>query len=195
MRPAAPGDAARIDATVNGLADLRGKALAADAPARPREPLEVRLSRRDGEVIGHAGFWSGEAVRRSDGLRVALRETPALPLWPSAWSSLQPPKIEAESVLGAARITGDGVQVLDAADVGQIAGQLAALSAAGFVPARQLDWTGAKRLQLTLVDGARIDVEQVEAADGQTMIRLRSDSKADVQAVRKFAFRIGQPLP
>jgi hypothetical protein len=191
----APGDAARIDGTIAQLAGLRGTALSPDMPPRPREPLELRLSDRDGAEIGHAAFWTGEAIRRSDGVRLALDKTPALPLWPSAWSDLRAPTIAADSVLGVARLSPAGVEVLGVAQVGRVADALSRLSATGFVPARQLNWAGAEQLQVTLTDGARIDVQRLPAADGGAFVRLTSDTRADVRAVRKFAFRVEAAFP
>jgi hypothetical protein len=46
-----------------------------------------------------------------------------------------------------------------------------------------------------LTDGARIDVQRLPAADGGAFVRLTSDTRADVRAVRKFAFRVDAAFP
>lgn len=193
----APGDAARIAALVGRLRQLSGTPLA--APPSDREPLELRLTARDGRVLGHAGFVAGAAQPRdSDGRPagpwIALAQTPALPLWPSAWSSLSPPAIAAASVAIVERITPDGPQRLDPAEAARAALRLERLSAVGFVPAAAVNWAGATTLRVTLADGQVIDTQTVPDGEGGAHLRLTSETLPDIRAARAFAFRLPEPL-
>ena len=54
----APADPARIAMALDRLEDLRGRPVAAGAAADAREPLTIRLSGADGQLLGEADFWT-----------------------------------------------------------------------------------------------------------------------------------------
>ena len=58
-----------------------------------------------------------------------------------------------------------------------------------------MPWTGARRVQLTLADGALVDVQQVPAGEGMFLLRMTSDKRADVRVAREWAFRTTRALP
>lgn len=193
----APGDTVRIEALIDRLRRLSGPAL--DAAPSAREPLELRLTARDGRVLGHAGFLAGAAQGRdSDGRPtgpwIALAQTPALPLWPSAWSSLSPPRIAATDVATVERVTADGPGRLSDADAARVALRLERLSAVGFLPASAINWAGAEAFRVTLADGQVIDLQTVPDGEGGFHLRLTSDTLAEVRAARAFAFRLPESL-
>ncbi len=191
----APGDAARIAAAVQQLRGLRGTPVAADSPLPHREGIEVRLSDATGQMVGHARFWTDQAMRLPGEQRLDIAKAPALPLWPSAWSSLQPPTIVAEELVAARRITPGGATALAPRDVAALGALLAGLSATDFVPARTVNWAGADYVQATLRDGAIIEVQAIPAGDGRYHVRLTSDSIAAIRLARAYAFRIEGGLP
>ncbi|MFN3371464.1 MAG: hypothetical protein ACK4Z0_08065 [Sphingomonadaceae bacterium] len=193
----APGDSARIEALVERLRRLSGPPLA-EAPSSS-EPLEIRLADREGRVLGHAGFLAGAAQARDPAGRpqgpwVALARTPALPLWPSAWSSLRPPRIAATDVARVERITADGRQPLAGSEAARVALKLERLGAVGFVAAATVNRAGAERYRVTLADGQAIDVETVPDGEGGVRLRLTSDTLPEVRAARVYAFRLPEPL-
>ncbi len=188
----APGDARKIAAALHRLQSLRGKPIGG-TPVQARMPLEIRLQTGDGEKA--AAFWPGEGRLLPDGERLALAQTPALPLWPSAWSDLAPPRIDPAGVASVARLTAEGVQPLGADAAVVVAKILNDLSATGFVAGSGVDWGGAKLLRVTFVDGSALDLQQVPDGDGRYYLRLASEDRADVRAVRRFAFRVVEPLP
>jgi hypothetical protein len=191
----APGDDARIAAAIRQLRELRGTAVAADTPPPRREGVEIRLTDAAGKTVGHARFWTDEAMPMPGGQRLAIAKAPALPLWPSAWSALQPPGIAAVDVVSARRITPAGATDLSEADVRALAAMLAGLSATGFVPARTVNWAGADYVQVTLRGGGVVEAQAVPADDGGHHVRLTSDTLPDVKAARAFAFRLERGLP
>jgi hypothetical protein len=193
----APGDVARIEALVSRLGRLSGPPL--EGPPSPREPLEVRLTGRDGRVLGHAGFLTGAAQARDGSGRpagpwIALSQTPALPLWPSAWSSLTPPRIVAAQVAHVDRIRADGRERLPVPEAARVALRLERLSAVGFVDAARVNWAGAEAFRVTLADGQAIDLQTVPDGEGGFFLRLTSDTLAEVRAARGFAFRLPESL-
>lgn len=191
----APGDATRIDAALQRLAAMAGKPVDAATPAPPREPVVVRLFGKTGTPLAQAAFWTTEARRLPDGPRLAIAKPPALPLWPSAWSSQQPPSIDPASVVKAERLTPDGPMALTDAQAAEVATMLGRLAAADFVAASSVDWSGARMLRVTLVDGSLIDLAQVPDGEGRFHLRLASDTKADVRSSRRLAFRVSGALP
>jgi hypothetical protein len=151
-----------------------------------------------GNRLGAAAFRPGAAaVLGADGARGPWRvpdRMPALPLWPSAWTSLVAPVIPAASVVTAVELTAGGPRPLDPAATERIAAALARLSARGFAAASSVDWAGARLLRLGLRDGGTIDLQTVPDGNGGAWLRLTSDTRADVRAVRRYAFRSVQPL-
>lgn len=191
----APGDKARIEAVLKALRDLRGTPVATDTPLPRREGLELRLSDRKGREVGHAVFWTGQASRLPEQRRLDLRKIPALPLWPSAWSTLEPPKIAADDIVSATRITPGTAVALAEPEVRALAKLLSELSATGFVPARQVNWAAADYVQAKTRSGALIEVQAAPAGQGSYHVRLTSDSLPGVRAVRAFAFQAPAGLP
>jgi hypothetical protein len=191
----APGNAARIEAAIGTLVRLRGQAVPDGTPPPRREPLEVRLSDRDGKVLGHAGFWSREAARLPDGPRLSVADLPALPLWQSAWSSLKPPLIVPGEVAAVERLTPDGPVALSTDAAVEVARVLGGLSATDFVSGATVSWAGARLLRVRMADGSAIDLQQVPDGEGRYHLRLTSDTRTDVRAARRFAFRVGVALP
>jgi hypothetical protein len=191
----APGDEARIAATLDRLADLRGRPLPEGAPPQRREPLEIRLSDAQGRVLGHAAFWTGEAARLPGGPRLAVDGAPALPLWQSAWASLSPPRIVAGEVAAVERLTPDGPELLPTDAAVEVARMLGGLTATDFVAGASVSWAGARQLRVRMADGQVIDLQQVPDGEGRFHLRLTSDTWTDVRAVRRFAFRVREPLP
>lgn len=196
----APGDTARIEGTLKALLRLAGDPLPPEQPAPTREPLTVTLRGANGMNLGTAGFWAGEAARidatGATELRLAVDDLPALPHWPSAWSSLRPPAIPAASVLSASDITPDGMTALDTAQTQAVARMLAGLSAQGFDSAANINWAGSRLIRVELRDGASIDL-QLRPADGQGwLLRLTSDDRPDIRDLRHYAFRTQTaPIP
>jgi hypothetical protein len=191
----APGDAARIEAAIRRLGDVRAMPVAAGTPLPRREPLEVRLTGRDGRELGHAALWTNEARRLPDGPRLALEKPPALPLWPSAWSSLTPPAIDPAKVAQVELLTDKGGQPLDAAAAADVAMLLSRLSATDFMPGSSVNWAGARQFRVTLTDGQLIDVQQVPDGDGRYFLRLASETDPAIRQARRFAFRVTESLP
>jgi hypothetical protein len=191
----APGDAARIEAAIRRLGAIRATPVAAGTPTPRREPLEIRLTGRDGRERGHAALWTDEARRLPDGPRLALEKAPALPLWPSAWSSLVPPAIDPARVAQVVRLTDKGSQPLDAAAAAEVAALLGGLSATDFMPGSSVNWAGARQLRVTMADGQVIDVQQVPDGDGRYFLRLASETDPAIRQARRFAFRVAESLP
>lgn len=191
----APASEDRINALFAALADLRGRPLAGTVPPQRREPLRLRLLDSRGEPIGDLGFWATEVRALPDGPRLAIDTPPALALWPSAWSTLQPPRIDPAKIARVERLTLDGPVQLADADAARVADMLGRLSATGFVAGATVDWRGGRMLRVTLVDGAHIDLQQVPDGEGWHFLRLTSDTEADVRRVRRFAFRVSEALP
>jgi hypothetical protein len=191
----APGDAERIEAAIRRLSEIRAMPVAAGTPPPRREPLEVRLTGRDGRELGHAALWTNEARRLPDGPRLALEKAPALPLWPSAWSSLTPPVIDATKVAQVERLTDSGAEPLDSAAAAQVATLLGRLSATDFMPGSSVNWAGARQLRVTMSDGRLIDVQQVSDGDGRYFLRLASETDPAIRQARRFAFRTTESLP
>ena len=193
----APADAVRIDAALDRLAALEGKpaADAAPASAHGRAPVTVRLLDAKGAPLAEAAFWTHAARALPDGPLLAIARPPALPLWPSAWSSQKAPQIDAAKVLKAERLTAAGPVALSDAEAARVAAMLGRLSATDFVAAGSVDWAGARMVRVTLVDGTAIDLAQVPDGEGRYHLRLASDTHADVRAARKLAFRVSGVLP
>lgn len=190
----APGNGPRIAATLDRLAGLKGRPVPVGTPPQRREPLEIRLSDARGAVLGHAAFWTGEGARLPDGARLAL-EAPALPLWQSAWANLTPPRIVPGEVAAVERLTPEGPVPLPTDAAVEVAAMLGSLSATDFVGGATVSWVGARQLRVRMADGQLIDVQQVPDGDGRFHLRLTSDTRTDVRAARRFAFRVTEPLP
>lgn len=191
----APGDPAKIEAALKRLAAIEGKPLEASAPSPPREPVVVRLFDGKGAPLAQAAFWSREGRLLPEGARLALEKPPALPLWPSAWSSQKAPRIDPAKVLKAERLTPEGPVALPDKEAAAVAAILGKLSPTDFVAASSVDWTGARMVRVTLVDGKAIDLAQVPDGEGRHHLRLASDTDADVRSSRKLAFRVSEVLP
>lgn len=191
----APGNGERIAATLDRLAELRGRPFPEGAPPERREPLEIRLSDAQGRVVGHAAFWSGAAARLPEGPRLAIDAPPPLPLWQSAWATLTPPRIEPGEVATVERLTPDGPVPLPTDAAVEVATMLGSLTATDFVSGAAVSWAGARLLRVRLADGQAIDVQQVPDGEGRYHLRLTSDTRTDVRAARRFAFRVSEPLP
>ena len=191
----APGDAARISATLDRLAGLKGRPVPAGTAPQRREPLEIRLSDAKGAVLGHAAFWTSEDRRLPDAARLAIAEPPALPLWQSAWARLDPPRIAPEQVATVESLTPEGPVALPTEAAVGVAKMLGGLSATDFVAGATVSWMGAKTVRVRLADGQVIDLQQVPDGEGRFHLRLTSDTRTDVRAARRFAFRVREPLP
>ncbi|MFN7399973.1 MAG: hypothetical protein ACK5SX_13170 [Sandaracinobacter sp.] len=191
----APGDAARIAATIDRLARLKGKPLPPGKPPQSREPLQVRLSDAKGTSLGHAAFWTYEAARLPGGERLAIADAPALPLWQSAWSSLQPPRIVAGEVAAVERLTAEGPVALSTDAAVEVARMLGGLQATDFVSGATVSWAGASLLRVRMADGTVIDLQQVPDGEGRFHLRMTSDTRTDIRAARRYAFRVEKPLP
>lgn len=193
----APADSARIEAALDRLAALEGKPAGDPAPASgpKREPVIVRLLDAKGSALAEAAFWTHEAHALPDGPRLSVSKPPALPLWPSAWSSQKAPQIDAAKVLKAERLTAAGPVALSDAEAAKVAAILGRLSATDFVSGGSVDWAGARMVRVTLVDGTAVDLAQVPDGEGRYHLRLASDTHADVRASRKLAFRVSEVLP
>lgn len=189
----APGDKARIETTLTELVRLSGRANGANRTAATTTPPPLRITLRDadGATLGVAGLWEGEGTRMRDGApdpRLTINDMPALPAWPSAWSSLEAPAITPDMIVSGSHITIDGPQPLSPDEMIMVARMLSNLSPRGFVAASDLNWAGARLLQVKLRDGATIDVQIASNAEGETFLRLTSDDKPEVRDVRHYAF-------
>lgn len=191
----APGDGARIDATLARLARLRGRPVPDGTAQQAREPLEIRLSDARGTVLGHAVFWANAAQRLPDGPRLEIAGAPALPLWQSAWAKLEPPRIVAAEVATVERLGPDGPVALPTDAAADVARMLERLVATDFVAGATVSWMGARMLRVRMADGQLIDVQQVPDGEGRYHLRLASDTRTDVRAARHYAFRVMEPLP
>lgn len=193
----APGDTVRIGRLLTALARITGEPLAS-LPAPRTPPLVVTLRDEGGAILGKAAFRSGEAARlMPDGSmvsRIAVARLPALPLWPSAWSSLEPPEITRDTIRHIWLTGGAAPMELNAADTAIVADILSRLSAHGFAAAADLDWADARQLRVQLTDGTMINVRAIEI-DDRWFVRLLSDERADLRAAGAFAFAAPQPLP
>lgn len=191
----APADAARVSAALDRLADLRGRPVAADEGPDMREPLRLRLSDAAGRPLAEADFWASQARARPAGTRLAIERPPALPLWPSAWSSLKAPRVPADRIAAVEELTPEGPRLLPPEDTVEVARILADLTAKDFVAGASVSWGGARMLRVKLTDGAVIDLQQVSDGDGRYHLRLTSDTLESVRAARRYAFRVAEPLP
>lgn len=189
----APGDNAKILAAIDALASLRGSAATTLLP-EGGAVLEVRLLDAKGIVLGALAVRPGLARRLPDGPWLAVDRMPALPVWPSAWSTLQPPQIAPGEVAAVARLTPAGPQSLSTAAAAEVAMMLDGLVAADFVAGASINWAGARLARVTLADGATIDLQQVPDGQGRYHLRLTSDQRADVRAARQWAFRVRNQL-
>lgn len=193
----APGDALRIEALLTRLAGLTGAPLAAAADAALRRPAMavVRLRDADGGRLAEVEFGDGVARVLPDGPELAIARTPALPLWASAWSSLQPPVLPLDRVARVSRLTPDGLRPLGDRDAARVVRILSRLTAQGFRPATEIDWSSDRMLRVQFADGSRLDVAQAPDGSGQYFLRLASDDLPTVKASERFAFRSAESLP
>lgn len=190
-----PADAGRIRAALERLSKLEGKPVDGGTPDAKRDPVTLRLLDAKGKPLAEAAFWSREVHPLPDGPLLAIEKPPALPMWPSAWSSQKPPRIDPAKVMKAERLTAEGPVALTDAEAANVAAILGGLSAGDFVAADTVDWTGAEMVRVTLLDGAIIDLAQVPDGEGRFHLRLASDTQADVRASRRLAFRVSKALP
>ncbi len=191
----APVDPARIAAMLRQLSKLSGRPVGPGVAAPAGAAVEVRLIDAKGAIIAGGELRAGEARALPDGPRLKIERAPALPLWPSAWSNLQPPRIEAGQVAKVERLTHDGLVALDDSKAARVAKLLAGLSSTGFVPGTEVDWRGAAMLRVTMADGTSIDLAQVPDGEGRFFLRLASDTRADVRESRRLAFVVQEALP
>ena len=191
----APGDSARIAATLERLAALKGRPVSSAAPPQRREPLEIRLSDAGGRVLGHAGFWTAEAARLPGGPRLAISGPPPLPLWQSAWADLVPPRLVPADVAAVEQLTPEGARTLPTDQAVAVARMLGSLVETDFVAGATVSWAGARLVRVHMADGSVIDLQQVPDGEGRYHLRLTSDTRTDVRAARRFAFRVTEPLP
>jgi hypothetical protein len=191
----APGNEARITATLQALKGLRGKGEPGGAEDPRIEPLELRLSDASDRVLGHARILPGKAIRAEDGMVIPLEQMPALPLWQSAWSDLEPPRIRPADIVAVHRIGPNGRELLDDGGKAAVADMLDTLTAQGFMAAATVPWASARTVQLTMADGALVDIQQVPLSDRMHLIRMTSDSRPDIRVAREWAFRTTRTLP
>lgn len=197
----APGDALRIDGLLRRIAQLQGTPLDAAAQAAARAAdrsgavAVVRLRDATGGRIAEIEFGDGLARVLPDGPALAIARGPALPMWASAWSSLQPPVLPLDRVARVARLTANGLQPLGDRDAARVVRILSRLSAHGFRPGTDIDWSGDRMLRVQFADGSRLDVAQAPDRDGQYFLRLASDDLPTVKASERFAFRSAESLP
>jgi hypothetical protein len=191
----APADAARVSAALSRVADLRGRPVSADEAADKREPLTLRLSDANGRPLAEADFWALQARARPAGPQLAIEKPPALPLWPSAWSSLKAPRVPVERIAAVEELSPRGPRLLPPEDTVRVARILADLTARDFVAGGSVGWGGARMLRVRLTDGSAIDLQQVPDGDGRYHLRLTSDKLESIRAARRYAFRVAEPLP
>ncbi|QMW22384.1 hypothetical protein [Sandaracinobacteroides saxicola] len=187
----APADERRIDALLRDLTRLRGRPPVTPLPAE--EPLQLRLYDRQGLTLASAGFFDRRAVLGARHLM--LDHTPSLPLWPSAWSTLQPPRIAADSIVSARRISAAGSTPLSPSDTARLGTILSRLSAQDFVAAASVNWAGADYLQATRRDGSLIEIQSLPAGDGRNHVRLTSPTDPELRMARRYAWRVEPVLP
>lgn len=190
----APGNAPRIEAALRELAALKASPVDATAPA-PRDPLQLRLLDRDGRERASAAFWPGAVALMPSGEQHALERAPALPVWPSAWTSLEPPHIRAASLVSAERLTLEGPVALDLDAMVELGRLLEGLTARDFMGGGSVNWAGAAQMRVRLADGASIDLQQVPDGEGRFFLRMTSAERTDVRMARNYAFRMADPLP
>lgn len=193
----APGNVALIEDTLERIATIKGRprppAAQDDAPARL--PVEVRLLDEHGSQLAITAFWEDRAQVQPDGPDLTIARPPALPLWPSAWSSLAAPRINIDRIAHVQRLTATGPERLDDTEAAQMALALGRLSARGFVAGADVDWQGSRMWRVRLADGQTLDLAQVADGEGHFFVRLSSADLADVQASQRFAFRMAESLP
>ena len=190
----APADSARVEAMLRNLSTLRGTPDTrekVDGASR----LEVHLFNRRGHALGAAAFRGEYAARLPDGQTIRTSGMPALPHWPSAWTSMKPPKIDVSHVVSVERPGVDGAERLPPEAVGQTVAVLLALNAQDFSAGSDVRWIGAKTLRVIMDDGATIDLQQVPDGAGRYFLRMTSDKLPEVRDARRFAFRVEKPIP
>jgi hypothetical protein len=186
---AAPADAAKVQRLVSAVLSLRP----GDPVAVPDgEPVALRLSDRNGEALAFAGVWNGVLRRLPDGPAIRA-QLPEIELEPSAWSTLAAPRIGVADVVGGSRFAADGEVALDPEELQRVMRDLAAISSAGWRPARELDWTGAAYVQLRLADGRIVEMQQTQDVGGNRYIRLTAEADPALRALRFFAFPVAGP--
>jgi hypothetical protein len=193
----APADERRIAAFLDRLA--RTVSREAPAPMTPGLPIDLRLLDDEGALVGAVRLRPGAAqplaASPSDPQAwKAVARMPPVPTWPSAWTSLDPPRIAASAVVRVEQLGPQGPVRLDPPAGTRVAQALAGLTARDFRAAADIGWSGARLFRLTLADGTIIDVQAVPAPDGGTWVRLTSDTAASVRSARRFAFRLPHPL-
>ncbi len=193
----APGDTARIEATLARIVATAGQPPADGAApaAAGAAPMDVRLLDGAGNRLAELAFWSNRAKLLPDGPELAIARAPALPMWPSAWSSLRPPAIDIGKIARVQRLTPDGLRLLDDGDAARVGLVLGRLTAQGFRSGAEIDWRGSRMLRVRFVDGSSLDLAQVPDGEGRFFLRLASGDRRDVQAVERFAFRVAESLP
>lgn len=194
----APADGKRVETLLRNLSDLRGRRQDGEAGLGPSR-LEVRLFNRRGHPLGAAAFRDDRAMRLPEagktGPMLAISGLPALPDWPSGWTTLEAPRIDVARIVAVERPGVDGPERLSPAAVGQTAKVLLGLDAQDFMAGSDVRWMGAKLLRVTLDDGSTVDLQQVPDGEGRYFLRMTSDRIAAVRDSRRFAFRVERPLP
>lgn len=187
----APGDPARIAEFVDSVLALWPEG-SASVPLPAGEPMELRLTAADDRVVRHLALWPGAARRLPDGAPFAspLRLPP---LAPSAWSTLRPPVIDPADFLSVTLVGPDGAVALDPAGRAALAADLRGLDAAGWLPARQLDWSAASYVQARRRDGPIVEIQRLTRSDGRRFLRFTSDRDPALRALRFFAFPVTGP--
>jgi hypothetical protein len=128
-------------------------------------------------------------------VRLAVEGQPAMPLWPSGWSSLAPPELPAAAVARVERLDGAARTILDPAATLAAALAIERLTGRDFLPAHRVNWAGARLYRVTMADGAAIDLQLVADGDAGWRVRMTSDDRADVRLVRAYAFLLPRALP
>lgn len=184
----APGDARKVATLVGELAAIR---LAGDTAAPPRrEPLEIRLSDFAGREVGRAAFAPGLVITRPDGEAYPLARTPALALWPSAWSTLRAPVLTPAQVRSVTLVGPEGARPLGTLDGKAWADALSRVRAEGFVAGRTINWAGARYLQLRLADGTVVEAQVVPDRREGGWVRFNAEKPGAWRDSRRFAFRL-----
>ena len=161
-----------------------GKIAARLAPLILERGEVFALRRSDAEPpAGVTGIRADLAARLPDGDTLRIGGMPALPDWPSAWTSLKAPAIDVSHVVAVERPGPDGPERLPPEAVGQTVAVLLALDAQDFMAGSDVRWMGAKSLRVIMDDGATIDLQQAPDGEGRYFLRMTSDKLAKANAL------------
>ncbi len=192
----APADSRKIAAVLGQLADLRGPAADSSDADIQTSRLEVHLADRNGRELAAAAFRDTLASRLPSGPAIIAPTLPALPDWPSGWTTLEPPKIAVGRIVAVEAIGERQPPVrLPPEAVAQTVAILLSLSPQGFTGSNQVDWSGATSLRVLLDDGATIRLDQVPDGGGRYLLRLSGDRGTRHDLGSAYAFRVERPLP